>query len=158
MANRSGQWRVPDPANPSENWNPRAAKWAWLELVMPLLALGLLVGLFKREYVPRIFLETATTPAAWVAWALVGAGGGVLMFSALFVLFFLVYSPIYLAGKLPMLTGQGGWADQREIRFYGLCFIMLVVLLGLFVWDWRWCVAAFLLVTGFAPSLWRVLV
>jgi hypothetical protein len=32
------------------------------------------------------------------------------------------------------------------------------VLLGLVVWDWRWFVSAFLLVTGFAPMFWRALV
>ena len=125
---------------------------------MPLFALGLLVVFLKPEYIPRLFLETAVSPAAWAAWALLGAAGGVLTFSGLFVVFFLVYSPIYLAGKLPMLTGQGGWADQREIRFYGFCFIILFTLLGLLLWDWHWFVAAFLVLTGFAPMLWRVLV
>ena len=158
MANRSGQWKVPDPVNPSANWNPGSAKWAWLEVVMPLFALGLLVVFLKPEYIPRLFLETAVSPAAWAAWALLGAAGGVLTFSGLFVVFFLVYSPIYLAGKLPMLTGQGGWVDQREIRFYGFCFIILFTLLGLLLWDWHWFVAAFLVLTGFAPMLWRVLV
>jgi hypothetical protein len=158
MGNRSGQWKVPDPTNPSPSWSPRSAKWAWLELVMPISAVALLVVFFKPEYVPRVFLENATSPGAWAAWAFLGAAGGVLTFSGLLVVFFLLYAPVYLAGKLPLLTGGGGWTDRREIRFYGLCLIILFVLLGLLLWDWRWFVAVFLLLTGFAPTLWRVLV
>jgi hypothetical protein len=82
----------------------------------------------------------------------------VLSFSGLLVVFFLVYSPVYLAGKAPMLVGKGAWTDRREVRFYGLCFVILCVLLALLLGDWRWFVSAFLLLTGFAPSLWRALV
>jgi hypothetical protein len=133
-------------------------KWAWLEFVMPLFALALLLVFFKPEYVPHVFLENATSPQAWAAWAFFGAAGGVLIFSGLLVVFFLLYSPVYLAAKLPLLTGRGGWTDVREIRFYGLCFVILFLLLGLLLWDWRWFVAAFLVVAGFAPALWRLLV
>ena len=125
---------------------------------MPLFAVALLIVFFKPEYVPHVFLESATSPGAWAAWTFLGAAGGVLTFSGLFVVFFLLYSPVYLAGKLPTLTGQGGWTDRREIRFYGLCLILLLVLLGLLLMDWRWFVAAFLLLAGFAPALWRLLV
>jgi hypothetical protein len=158
MASRSGRWKVPDPVNPSASWSNRSAKWAWLEIVMPLCAVGLLVVFFKPEYMPPLFLESATSPASWAAWAVLGAAGGVLTFSGLLVVFFLLYSPFYLAGKLPILVGKGGWTDQREIRFYGLCLVILFALLGLLLWDWRWFVAAFLLLTGFAPALWRILV
>ena len=81
-----------------------------------------------------------------------------MLVSSVFVVFFLLYSPVYLAGKLPVLTGKGGWTDSREIRFYGLCLVVLLALLGLLFFDWQWFVAAFLLVTGFAPVLWRSLV
>lgn len=158
MANRSGQWKLPDPVHPSANWSPRSAKWAWLEAVMPLFAVALLIVFFKPEYVPQVFAESATSPASWAAWTFLGAAGGVLTFSGLLVVFFLLYSPIYLAGKVPTLAGQGGWTDQREIRFYMFCFMLLLVLSGLLLWDWRWFVAVFLLVTGFAPALWRTLV
>jgi hypothetical protein len=95
---------------------------------------------------------------AWVAWALLGGLGGVLSFSGLLVVFFLVYSPVYLAGKAPMLVAKGAWTDPREVRFYGFCFAILCVLLALLLWDWRWFVSAFLLLTGFAPLFWRALV
>jgi hypothetical protein len=79
-------------------------------------------------------------------------------FSDLLVAFFLVYSPVYLAGKAPILVGKGAWTDRREVRFYGLCFVILCVLLALLQWYWRWFLFAFLLLTGFAPSLRRALV
>ena len=158
MANRSGQFRVRNSANAPASWGPRSAKWAWLEMVLPLFATTLLVVFHKPEYIPRIFVESATSPVTWVAWALLGALGGVTAFSGLLVAFFLLYSPIYLVGKAPMIMGKGAWTDRREVRFYGLCLVMLCVLLGLVVWDWRWFVSAFLLVTGFAPMFWRALV
>ena len=40
------------------------------------------------------------------------------------VVFFLVYSPIYLVNKLPHLIGKGGWLDKREVRFYLACFAL----------------------------------
>ena len=158
MANRSGQWRVTDPANASTKWGPRSAKWAWLEMVLPLFATTLLVVFHKPELIPRMFTESATTPLAWAAWALLGALGGITAFSGLLVAFFLIYSPVYLAGKAPMILGKGAWTDRREVRFYALCFIILCALLALLVWDWRWFVSAFLLLTGFAPTFWRALV
>jgi hypothetical protein len=158
MANRSRQWRVTDPANAPAKWGPRSAKWAWLEIILPLFATALLVVFHKPDYIPRIFIESATSPVNWVAWALVGALGGVTAFSALLVVFFLLYSPVYLAGKAPMILGKGAWTDRREVRFYGFCLVILCVLLALVVWDWRWFVSAFLLLTGFAPMFWRALV
>ena len=158
MTNRPGQWRITDPANLPADWGPRSVKWAWLELVLPFFAAALLVVFHVPEYLPRVFVESATSPLAWVAWAVFGAMSGVMVFSGLLVAFFLLYSPIYLVGKAPMLMGQGGWTDRREVRFYGLCFVILCVLLALLLWDWRWFVTAFLLVTGFAPTFWRALV
>src|SRR5262249_20722082 len=171
MANRAGQWKLPDPINPSPDWSPRSMKWAWLEFVMPLFALALLLVFFKPEYVPRVFLDNATSPQAWAAWAFLGAAGAGLVFSGPFALFFLLSSPPFLAGgpplppspgclaaRLPLLTGWGGWPDVREVRFYGFCLVILCLLLGLLLWDWRWFVAAFLIVAGFAPALWRLLV
>jgi hypothetical protein len=158
MANRSGHWKLTDPANVPANWSPRSAQWAWLELVLPLFGASVLLVFHKPEYVPAIFLQHANSMGAWAAWVLLGALGGVFAFSGLLVVFFLLYSPVYLAGKAPMLMGKGAWADGREVRFYGLCFVALSVLLALLLWDWRWFVSAFLLITGFAPSFWRALV
>src|SRR5712692_3723717 len=109
MANRSGQWRFTGLADAPASWGPRSAPWAWLELVLPLFATAALLVFHKPQYMSTIFLENATSPVAWVAWALLGAMGGVLAFSGLLMLFFLVYSPVYLAGKVPMLMGKGAW-------------------------------------------------
>ena len=158
MGNRSGQWRVTDLANAPANWGPRSTGWAWLELVLPLFAAAVLMVFHKPQYMPSIFVESPTTPLAWIAWALLGALGGVLSFSGLLVVFFLVYSPVYLAGKASMLIGKGAWTDRREVRFYGFCFVILCALLALVLWDWRWFVSAFLLLAGIAPSFWRALV
>jgi hypothetical protein len=158
MANRSGQWRLTDLANAPASSGPRSARWAWLELVLPLFATAVLLVFHKPQYMPSVFVESATTPVAWGAWALLGALGGVLSFSGLLVVFFLLYSPVYLVAKAPMLVGKGAWTDRREVRFYGLCLVILCVLLALLLWDWRWFVSAFLVLTGFAPSLWRALV
>jgi hypothetical protein len=158
MANRPGQWRLTDLANAPASSGPRSARWAWLELVLPLFATAVLLVFHKPQYMPSVFVESATTPAAWGAWALLGALGGVLSFSGLLVVFFLLYSPVYLVAKAPMLVGKGAWTDRREVRFYGLCLVILCVLLALLLWDWRWFVSVFLVLTGFAPSLWRALV
>ena len=158
MGNRPGQRSVTDPAKALADWGPRSAGWAWIELVLPIFAAAVLVVFHKPQYIPSFLLESATTPAAWVAWALLGALGGVLCFSGLLVVFFLVYSSVYLAGKVPMLIGKGAWTDRREVRFYGLCFVILCARLGLLLWDWGWFVSAFLLLTGFAPFFWRAMV
>ena len=98
---------------------------------MPLFATALLVVFHKPQYIPHIFIESATSPVTWVAWAVLGALGGVTAFSGLLVVFFLLYSPIYLAGKAPMIVGKSAWTDRREVRFYGLCLVVLCVLLAL---------------------------
>src|SRR3990170_550862 len=123
MANRPGQWRVTDPANAPANWGPRSARWAWLELVLPLFATAVLVIFHKPQYMPRLFIESATSPVAWVAWAALGAIGGVMAFSGLLVAFFLLYSPVYLAGKASMLVGKGAWTDRREGRLFRALFL-----------------------------------
>ncbi len=48
------------------------------------------------------------------------------------MLFFLVYSPIYLINKAPHLLGKGGWLDRREVRFYLACFALVCLLVALF--------------------------
>ena len=71
------------------------------------------------------------SPLPAMAWAVVGALGGLLGLWALIIAFFLLYSPFYLIGKLPLLVGKGGWVDRREVRFYLACFGLLCVLAAL---------------------------
>ena len=158
MANRSGRWRVTDPAKELGRWGHGSARKAWLELVLPLFAAAVLIVFHRPQYIPSVFLESATTPVAWGAWALLGALGGLLCFSGLLVVFFLVYSPVYLVGKSPILLDRGAWADRREVRFYALCFVFFCVMVALLLWNWAWFVSALLLLAGFAPSFWRLLV
>jgi hypothetical protein len=163
MANRSGQYTARQERRSAIQLAPRPPRLAWLEWVLPVCAAGLLLIMFRPDVVPRLLSEPAASPAAWIAWALVGALSGIVLFSAALVVFFLVYSPIYLAGKMPQLVGKGGWTDRREIRFYSLCFLLLCLMIALMAvslmtGDWRWVGSAFLVLTGFAPVVWRALV
>jgi hypothetical protein len=163
MANRSGQYSAKEQRRVAVHLGARSSTIVWLEWLLPVFAAALLLAVFRPDYVPRVLTEPASSPLAWAAWGVIGALSGVVAFSGLLVIFFLVYSPIYLAGKMPMLVGKGGWADQREIRFYALCFLLLCVMLALtVVWlvtgDWRWLVSTFLALTGFAPIVWRAFV
>ena len=68
-----------------------------------------------------------------------------------------------VACTVPVLVGKGGWTDRREIRFYGLCFLLLCLMIvliavSLMAGDWRWAGSVFLVLTGFAPVVWRALV
>jgi hypothetical protein len=83
---------------------------------------------------------------------------GILGFSALVVVFFLVYSPIYLINKLPHLVGKGGWLDRREVRFYLACFALVCLLVTLFTWSTDVFFIMLVLLAGFGPLIWRLLV
>src|SRR5262245_31636288 len=84
----------------------------WLEVLLPLYTAGLLLVWFRAEYTPAVLTESVgESPLPGLAWAVVGALGGILGLWALIVGFFLLYSPFYLFGRLPMLI-QGGWVDR----------------------------------------------
>ena len=83
---------------------------------------------------------------------------GILGFSALVVAFFLLYSPIYLINKLPHLIGKGGWLDRREVRFYLACFALVCLLVTLFTWSADAFFIMLVLMAGFGPLIWRLLV
>jgi hypothetical protein len=93
-----------------------------------------------------------------MAWAVVGALTGILGLWAVIVSFFLLYSPFYLLGKLPLLVGKGGWVDRREVRFYLACFGMLCVLAALLYWELPVGLTVFAVSAGFGPVFWRLLV
>ena len=80
---------------------------------------------------------------------------GVLALSGLFVAFFLLYSPVYLAARGMVLVGKGGWVDRRELRFYSACFIMLCSLLVIAILSPVAAGAVFVLIAGSAHLLWR---
>ena len=131
----------------------------WLEVVLPAYTLAFLGVWLWPEYMPRVLgqgLNDSVLP--WISWALVGAMTGILLLWALIILFFLLYSPFYLLGKIPMLFGRGAWVDRRELQFYVCCFLLLGLLVCLLVWDPRKALIAFTLVSGCGPVFWRYVV
>jgi len=131
----------------------------WLEVVLPAYTLAFLGVWLWPEYMPRVLgqgLNDSVLP--WISWALVGAMTGILLLWALIITFFLLYSPFYLLGKIPMLFGRGAWVDRRELQFYVCCFLLLGLLVCLLVWDPRKALIAFTLVSGCGQVFWRYVV
>ena len=131
----------------------------WLEVLLPLYAVALIVVFFRAEYTPTVLTDSMSeSPLPGMAWAVVGAFAGILALWALIVSFFLLYSPFYLLGKLPLLIGKGGWVDRREVRFYLACFGFLCVLVALTYWEPPAGLTTFAVTAGCGPVFWRLLV
>ena len=131
----------------------------WLEVLLPLYTLGLVVVWFRPEYTPAILTHgMSASPLPWLAWGIVGAMTGILGLWALIVLFFLLYSPLYLLGKLPSLIGKSGWVDRREMRFYVASFAMLCLLAALTYGEPTIGLVIFAALAGCGPVFWRLLV
>jgi hypothetical protein len=143
---------------------PRVIVRRWLETVLALFSLAFLYCIWYPEYMPRMFravmLKEDLNLTLW-DW-MIGAMGagllGILGFSALIVLFFLGYSPIYLVNKLPHLVGKGGWMDRREVRFYLACFALVCLLVVLLTRSFDTAGVMVILLAGFGPMVWRILV
>lgn len=130
----------------------------WLEVLLPLYTLALLYVYFRPESIPQSLAEgneQAIWP--WAVWGVVGAMSGVLALSGLFVAFFLLYSPVYLAARTAVLVGKGGWVDRRELRFYSACFVVLCFLIMIAVLSPVTAAALFVLIAGSAHLLWRAI-
>jgi hypothetical protein len=129
------------------------------EFVLPFYALFAVFIYFRPETLAERFdggmMETAF---GWLLWGLAAALTGVLAISALFLAFYLLYSPLYLAGQLRHLFSTRKWTDRREVRFYLGCFVMLCVLLGLAAASPTAAAVAFVILAGSAQLLWRFLV
>lgn len=128
----------------------------WLEVVLPLYTVALLYVYFRPQAIPQSWSEgneQAIWP--WAVWGVVGAMSGVLALSGLFVAFFLLYSPVYLAARSLVFVGKGGWVDRRELRFYSACFLLLCALLVIAVLSPVAAAAVFVLIAGSAHLLWR---
>jgi hypothetical protein len=131
----------------------------WLEVLLPAYTLALLIIMLWPEYMPGILgHRPSESVLPWVVWALVGAMTGVLILWGLIIAFFLVYSPFYLLGKIPMLFGREAWVDRRELQFYLCCFLLLALLASLLAWEPRKAVIAFTVLSGCGPVFWRYLV
>jgi hypothetical protein len=131
----------------------------WLEVLLPLYTLALLYVYFRPQSIPQSLAEgneQAIWP--WAIWGLVGAMSGVLALSGLFVAFFLLYSPVYLAARGMVFVGKGGWVDRRELRFYCACFILLCFLLAVAILSPIAAAALFVFIAGSAHLLWRAFI
>jgi hypothetical protein len=138
---------------------PRVIVRRWLEAVLALVSLAMLYFYRNPEMVPRALTEdTNLTLWDWVFRGMVFGLLGVWGFSALIVLFFLLYSPIYLINKAPHLVGKGGWLDRREVRFYLACFALVCMLIILLTRSFDAAGVLFVLLAGFGPVVWRLLV
>ena len=131
----------------------------WLEVVLPLYTIGLLYAYFRPQSIPQALSEgheQAIWP--WAIWGLVGAMSGVLALSGLFVAFFLLYSPVYLAARGMVFVGKGGWVDRHEMRFYSSCFVLLCFLVVVAILSPIAAAALFVFIAGSAHLLWRAFI
>ncbi len=131
----------------------------WMELILPLYTLAMVILYYRPQALPPAIEETLLDGMfRWVIWGIVGALGGVLALSALFLAFYLLYSPLYLVENAKRILDPHVWVDQREVRFYLGCFVLLVSLVALALMDPDLALASFVLLAGSAQFLWRVLV
>ena len=131
----------------------------WMELILPLYTLALVILYYRPQALPLAIEETLLDGMfRWVIWGIVGALGGVLALSSLFLAFYLLYSPLYLVENAKRILDPHVWVDQREVRFYLGCFVLLLSLVALALMDPNLALASFVLLAGSAQFLWRVLV
>jgi hypothetical protein len=140
---------------------PRVVVRRWLETLLALFSLAMLYVNQHPEAMPRALdlkNDANLTLWDWLFRGMVFGMLGILGFSALVVAFFLLYSPIYLINKVPHLIGKGGWLDKREVRFYLACFALICLLVTLFTWSTEAFTMLLVLLAGFGPLVWRLLV
>jgi hypothetical protein len=140
---------------------PRVIVRRWLESVLALVSIAMLYLNQHPEALPRALdlkNDANLTLWDWIFRGMVFGLLGVWGFSGVIVLFFLLYSPIYLINKAPHLVGKGGWLDKREVRFYLACFALVCLLLALFTRSLDAAAILFVLLAGFGPLVWRLLV
>ncbi len=140
---------------------PRVVVRRWLETVLALFSLAVLYVNQHRDAMPRALDLTNDANLSLLEWlfrGIVFGMMGILGFSALVVAFFLIYSPIYLINKIPHLVGKGGWLDRREVRFYLACFALICLLFALLAWSTEAFTMILVLLAGFGPLVWRLLV
>ena len=131
----------------------------WMELILPLYTLALVILYYRPQALPPAIEEKLLDGMfRWVIWGIVGALGGVLALSALFLAFYLLYSPFYLVENAKRILNPHVWVDQREVRFYLGCFVLLVSLVALVLVNPDAALVSFVLLAGSAQFLWRFLV
>ena len=131
----------------------------WMELILPLYTLALVILYYRPQALPPAIEEKLLDGMfRWVIWGVVGALGGVLALSALFLAFYLLYSPFYLVENAKRILDPHVWVDQREVRFYLSAFVLLVSLAALALMNPDAALVSFVLLAGSAQFLWRFLV
>ena len=131
----------------------------WMEMILPLYTLALVILYYRPQALPLAIEEKLLDGMfRWVLWGIAGALGGVLALSALFLAFYLLYSPFYLVENAKRILNPHVWMDQREVRFYLGCFVLLVSLVALALVNPDAALVSFVLLAGSAQFLWRFLV
>jgi amino acid permease len=133
----------------------------WVELVLPLYSMFAVFVYFRPGALPGQVdqsMSLINSVFTWLAWGLVASLTGVLAISALFLTFYLLYSPFYLANQVKRLWEPRKWVDSRELRFYLWCFVLLCLLSGLALSNPTAAAVVFTILAGSAQLLWRVLV
>ena len=131
----------------------------WMELILPLYALGLIL-LYYQPWVLTPILDNVPMNAIvwWALWIIIGALGGLLALSALFLAFCLLYSPLYLVSNARRILDPGTWIDHREVRFFFGCFVLLCGLITPALLDPTAALVSFTVLAGFAHIVLRFLV
>jgi len=131
----------------------------WVELILPLYSVFAVFAYFRPNVLPTEFDQSVLEGAVvWLLWGIVAALSGILAISAMFLCFYLLYSPFYLVGQIRQMVGPHKWIDRGELRFYLGCFVMLCLLGGLAVTNPTVALSAFIILAGSAQILWRILV
>lgn len=141
---------------PGINFRPNRP---WMEVTLPLYSL-LMVLLYYRPQALVPVLDDVFTHGTlwWAVWVIIGAFGGILALSALFLVFALLYSVVYLVANARRILDPQVWVDRRELRFYFGCFVILCGLLFLAFLHPETALVSFTLLAGWAPLLWRILI
>ena len=131
----------------------------WMELILPLYSLGMTIVYYRPQALPPAIEDKLVDGMfRWILWGIVGALGGILALSALFLAFYLLYSPVYLIENARRILDPHAWVDHREVRFYVACFVTLACLLWLAFVNPDAALVSFTLLSGSAQFLWRFLV
>ncbi len=131
----------------------------WMELILPVYAVGVILLYYQPQLLVPILDSVPMNEMLWWAlWVFIGALGGILALSALFLAFCLLYSPVYLVGNARRIVDPGVWVDYGEVRFYLGCFIILCGLVTLAVFHPKAALVSFTVLAGSAHILLRLLV
>ncbi len=138
----------------------QAPRWLlpWLEITLPLYSLmGLLVYYQPDRFDVDLGDGWLEDVALWALRIVGGAFGGILVLFALLLVFFLLYSPVYLARNLGRAMARDAWIDRDDFYFYLRCLGLLGLLVLVTLWNPEAALVSFVLLAGFAPLLWRFL-